>query len=486
MKNEDKQRLLRAVKEHAVDERLEFWLDEDRRPWATVPENGHRENWAIGSRDFRLWVTNALFKIIGGPPPKSTVYDAIDEFEVWAVCRGLKHSTRIRLAASDGKLTIDLADEARRVVEIQGADFAVKPATEIKFIRKKGTEALPYPEVSLDNVNSLLNKFLNLPSNTELLFYAWLTNCLRASGPYPVLVLSGVQGSGKSTLTRIARLLIDPSVARLASLPPESRDLAIAAQNSHLLAFDNVSKINQRTSDDLCRLSTGGALRIRKLYTSDDETLLRFCKPVIVNGIEHLVLRSDLLDRSILIQIPTINATARRTEDSFWSEFEDEYSQILGALYSATGRAMQILEEIRLEKPPRMADFARWGCAIEKVLGYADGQFLSEYEANRADANAVALEASPIADLIRDYLLHSTTFSGTARKLLQELTRFAEAGEKGKQKGVLKHPDFPKSPNALSALIARIEPNLLTENISIERTRNGNNKIIKLSIGERQ
>lgn len=484
MKSEEKQRIIKATRDYAAEHDVELWHDSERNAWASVPEKGgYFENWPVLGRDFRLWATATLFDILNAPPPKSLVYDVIEEFEVWAVCRCPEYSKHIRIApAKDGGLLIDLADKARHVCEIQGDAVSLQHSNGIKFIRTKGMDSLPFPADGAGGLNWLnLNRFTNLNRKHELLFYTWLTNCLRPSGPYPALVLSGVQGSGKSTLTKIVRALIDPSIVALTSLPGETRDLAIAAQNSHFLAFDNVSKITTNLSDGLCMLATGAAFRKRKLYTSDEETLLRFCKPVLINGIENLVLRPDLLDRSILIHMEPIEPKVRQTEAKLWSDFQESYSDILGAFYRTIGEVLPLVDEIRLDNPPRMADFAAWGCAIEKVLGYPEGQFLADYAANREEGNALALEASPIAGVIRDYLLQEDKFSGTAKELLQSLTRFIEANEHGKQKGVLRHPDWPKAPSMLSALIARIEPNLATEGIAVSRSRNGNNKIIKLT-----
>jgi hypothetical protein len=86
--------------------------------------------------------------------------------------------------------------------------------------------------------------------------------------------------------------------------------------------------------------------------------------------------------------------------------------------------------------------------------------------------------------LVHDYLLQHGKFFGTHRTLLQELVKFAEAQNHHKQKGVLKHPEFPKSPSALSAAIARVEPNLQNMNIEICRSRSGNNKLITLNMQE--
>lgn len=488
MKQAEKEAYIKAIKIQASDNDLEFWHDPERVAWATVPVKGWHENWRVSSRDFRLWVMKALFQILNGPPPKPLIKAAIEEFEMWAVCSGPEHQTYIRLAKpkSNGDLFIDLADSTRRVARISSDEIAIEE-TSLKFDRPQGMDALPIPAVpaSDDNLDKLLLDRLNLRAEHRLLFLAWLTNCLRPSGPYPVLVLSGVQGCGKSTITRIVRMLIDPNIAKLTSLPRTSRDLAIAASKTHLLAFDNVSKLTTEMSDDFCRLATGGAFRTRKLYTDMDEQIFRFCKPLVINGIENLILRSDLLDRSILIHMEPIKTSQRQTEEGFWDQFNDICPVVLGALYRGVGQAYDYLPFVgNMEEKPRMADFARWGVAVERMMDYPDGQFLKEYALNREEANALALEASPIAMLIHDYLLQQAKFAGTHRALLQELVKFAEANEHHKQKGVLKHPEFPKSPSALSAAIARVEPNLQNMNIEISRSRSGNNKIITLKMEE--
>ena len=75
------------------------------------------------------------------------------------------------------------------------------------------------------------------------------------SAPYPVLAMSGEHGSAKTSACRFARQVIDPSQADLSSPPKEARDLMIAALNSHVIGFDNLSFIPDWLSDNLCCLS---------------------------------------------------------------------------------------------------------------------------------------------------------------------------------------------------------------------------------------
>src|SRR4029078_4920303 len=86
-----------------------------------------------------------------------------------------------------------------------------------------------------------LRSFLNVQSDRDfVLVVAWALAVLRDRGPYPVIVLSGEQGSAKSTFSSILRALVDPNTAPLRTLPRNDHDLFIAANNGHVLAFDNV------------------------------------------------------------------------------------------------------------------------------------------------------------------------------------------------------------------------------------------------------
>src|SRR5207302_4307460 len=160
----------------------------------------------------------------------------------------------------------------------------------VRYRRAAGMQPLPMP-VSGGSVETL-RSFLNVKTDTDfVLVVAWALSVLRNRGPYPVIVLSGEQGSAKSTFSAILRSLLDPNTAPLRALPREDRDLFIAESNGHLLAFDNVSGLPAWISDTLCRLATGGGFAVRQLYTDQDEVLFDAARPVILNGIEDIVTR---------------------------------------------------------------------------------------------------------------------------------------------------------------------------------------------------
>jgi hypothetical protein len=201
-----------------------------------------------------------------------------------------------------------------------------------------------------------------------VLVIAWTLACLRNRGPYPVMVLSGEQGSAKSTFSAILRALLDPNTAPLRALPREDRDLFIAASNGHVLAFDNVSGLPAWISDTLCRLATGGGFAVRQLYSDQDEVLFDAARPVILNGIEDIVTRPDLADRAVFLMLEPIPEERRRPEQELWTAFEAQRPRILGVLLYAASKGLAMLPQTRLDKLPRMADFALWAAACETAL----------------------------------------------------------------------------------------------------------------------
>ena len=118
-------------------------------------------------------------------------------------------------------------------------------------------------------------------------------------------------------------------------------------------------------------LSTGGGFTTRELYSDEDESLLDAQRPVIVNGVEELATRSDLLDRSLLVQLPTILPGNRLAEHNFWAASEQARPRILGALYDAVAGALANVGRPSSNGLPRMADFAPLGdcCRAGTRLG---------------------------------------------------------------------------------------------------------------------
>ena len=220
----------------------ELFHTSDGTGYADIHIDGHRETWPICSRVFRQWLARRYFEAERRVPNSEAFKSAIDIIEAKAKFASPERGVFVRVAQYCGRIYLDLCDKAWRVVEIDERGWCVRSEPPDRFRRTRSMTALPIP-VEGGSIAEL-RTFLNVKSDDDFVpIVAWALAVLRNRGPYPVLVLTGEQGSAKSTFAAILKSLLDPNAAPLRALPREDRDLFIAANNSHLLAFDNVSNI---------------------------------------------------------------------------------------------------------------------------------------------------------------------------------------------------------------------------------------------------
>jgi hypothetical protein len=434
--------------------------DPNGTPFADLEIDGHRETWPIGSRQMRHWLRRRYYEETGSAASAETIRSAVDLLEARAQFDAPERTVHIRIAEHDGRIYLDLADKDWRAVQIGPDGWQVVTSPPVRFRRAAGMLPLPIPQRS-GSIEALA-AFLNLPASDEfVLVVAWLLAALQRGGPYPLLVIAGEQGSAKTVLTKILRALIDPNAAPTRAPPREERDLMIAANNGHILAFDNLSGLPSWLSDALCRLASGGSFAIRQLYTDCDEVLFQAARPAILNGIEDIVCRTDLADRAIFLTLEPIADERRRMERQLWREFEVARPRILGALFDAAAHGLRRLSRVRLERSPRMADFALWSSACETAF-WPPGTFLRAYNANRQVAIEGVIDADPVAAFVREIVAARGTWAGRASDL--QRARIA-AGQ-----DVL---GWPKNPRALAGRLRRCQTSLRTVGIDIAFTREG-------------
>jgi hypothetical protein len=457
--------------------------DSDRRAYAVIPINGHREVHPILSPGFRLWLKHEFYNSQGKPPGAQAFQDALDVIQARAVFDGKEEPVYIRVASETDRVYIDLGSDDWKIVEISPKGWRLKSDAPIRFRRPAGLHPLPDPKRggSIEK----LKAFINCHEGDFVLIVAWLAWALRGTGPYPALVLTGEQGAAKSSLAKLLRRLIDNHRSLIRAEPRDVRDLMISAFNSHVIALDNLSWIPDWLSDALCRLATGGGFATRTYYTMDDETCLDAQRPIIITGIEDVVTRGDLSDRSLGIHLPAIDPKDRRTEKTFWADFEAAAPSLTGALFDLIAKAMQLLPAITLDNPPRMADFALFGEAIGQAMGNEPGVFARTYRNSRRAANEATVEDSPVAGEIQKLVATpGDEWEGTAKQLLAKLGE--SAGEKVVEKE-MKSKAWPKSPRGMGGFLRRLAPALRAIGVHIDFEERANNRrpiIIKRIAGD--
>lgn len=427
-------------------DKAELWHDPTQAAFASVG----RRTMGVRSKAFRNWLI-ALYRVESGGkvPNGESLTNAINATEAQAVIDGPEFEVHVRIAHLEGRVYLHLADPADTVVEVDADGWRECPDPPVRFRRAPGMFALPRPEPggSLDDLRTLLN----LEDLDQFaLIVGFLSGAMFPGQPQPALVANGEQGSGKTTVSRVLKALIDPSAAPVRCEPRDARDLMIAARNTHLLVLDNLSHLPAWLSDALCRLATGGGFATRELYSDDGEVIFDARRPVVLNGIEDFVTRGDLLERSILLRLPSIPEERRVPESEFWKRFYALRPKLLGALLDRTAGGLRELPEVHLDRLPRMADFARWGVACEQGADEPE-RFLPAYTANQGGAHEQALDGSSLAAAVVAFMTGRERWEGTATELYQALSRHTPNPTPR---------DWPKAANSLSGKLSRLAPNL--------------------------
>jgi hypothetical protein len=434
--------------------------------FADIMIDGHRETWPIRSNRLRAWLRRRYYQATGEAASAAEIRSALDLLEARAQFDAPERAVHIRVAEHAGHIYLDLADEHWRAVEIGSDGWRVIGCPPVRFRRPAGMLPLPAPQQG--GSIEALNPFLNLSNRNDfVLIVGWLLAALRPRGPYPLLAISGEQGSAKTVLSKLLKALIDPNVAPVRALSREERELMIAANNGYLLAFDNLSGLPLWLSDALCRLASGGSFAVRRLCTDDEEVLFQAARPVLLNGIEEVISRPDLGDRAIFLTLPPIGDAQRRPETELWRDFEIARPRILRALLDAVvhGLRARATGRVHLDRLPRMADFALWATACETAMWPA-GTFARAYAANRRAAIESIVEMDPIAICVRALMIDRNTWTGSASDLLRLCAERARVD-------ISNGSAWAKNPRALAGRLRRAQTFLRTLGIEITFSREG-------------
>ena len=447
-------RLVRLAKQSNV----ELFGSDKQEAFVTLQKGDHRETWPLRSKPIRNWLAYQFFLAEGRTPGTQAIQYAINFLEGEALFEGATMPVYVRVGAYGEAIYVDLANDEWQAVEVDKQGWRIVSDPPVKFRRPNGMLALPTPAPG--GTVDELREFVNVRDEDDwTLLLAWLLGAIRPVGPFPTLIFHGEQGSAKSTTAEVLRKLVDPNAAPLRAEPRDVRDLMVSVSHSWVPSFDNLSTLPGWLSDAVCRLATGGGFATRQLYTDHDEMIFDAMRPIIMTGIEELVTRGDLLDRSVIVYLPAIVEEKRAPLARFRKRFEEVRPRILGALLDAVSLGLQNLPLMTPKKLPRMADFALWVAAGAPALGFTSDSFQRAYDRHRREANELALDVSPLSPYVRE--VAEDQFAGTATDLLAKLD--TPAPDK-----VQSRRDWPKNARSLSGKLRRLAPNLREVGVSVE------------------
>lgn len=442
-------------------------LDQTGKAFAIIRTAGNPYALAVGGRATNNIIREAA-QSEGIKLGKSALADINEDLQAHAERSSLVTPVWRRVAPIAGGIEIDSGDEAHTRFVITGEGIQIVPSGSTTiFHRPQQVKSMVMPAES-GNLK-LLRKYVNLDAVPFFLFTAWLTYTLAHpkidGSKYVILAVLGGQGSGKSLLSKIVKDLIDPSSVGVQILPANIKDLSIAAQQSHVLCYDNLRHLSHPMADALCVASTGGSMSSRQLYSDADQHVLRLHVALVLNGIHAFIDQPDLAQRCLPLYMDPIVGKLRKSEAEMLGELAEDMPAIQRGLFDSIAGALKHLPTVEVTNAERMIDFCKWLAAMEAANNAPAGTYQDEYRRALDEGQRDALLDNPLAAALLEFGdrlgEEDRDWFGTPARLLNDLNDAAP-------RSTLYSRDWPANPIALSKRLQSLQAGLATQGIKLE------------------
>ena len=455
-----------------------IFLAQNGVAFAEVANTRNRFVLAVGSRQLNLLIASDRRKQ-GLKARANDINEVNVALQAYAEMSGVTRDVWYRVAPISKGIEIDLGDDGHSRVHVTaGKVEIVTTGSNTPFYRTSVSMPMAMP-AKVGN-RELLRKYVNLHPASRLVFIAWLTYTLAhpklSTSKYVILVLNGHQGSGKSFLCQMIQSLIDPNRVGLQLLPSNGLDLGIAAQNAHVLCYDNIRNVNEVMADAFCVAATGGALSSRQLYTNSEQQVTRLHAALVLNGIHTFVNQPDFAQRTLPLELLPISESNRKSEVQLSEEFKADLPEILRGLLDLIAEIFKHFPNAEVTNPERMYAFSKWLAAMEIVDKVGSGVYQGLYSSILNEGQRDTLQENLLAAAILEFAedqIDGDSWSGKPSDLLTELN-------KRQMYGTQRSREWPDNSIALSKRLVPLRAALATQNIVVEFTR-GKHRMISIT-----
>src|SRR5215207_7165238 len=445
--------------------------------WAHIGD--HDEVIPIESSKFKRYLARSFYEKSGNKVANAdAINNAIQVIQAKAEFEGQTTPLSLRVAWYNGDIYYDLSNEKWQCVRISPEGWEVVNSTPIPMLVRYNQ--IPQADPNRNYEQNIFDKFFQLTNLKEekdrILLKVCIVLLFIPEIPHVILILHGRQGSAKSTLQTMIKLLVDPAKPKLLTIYNDVKEFIQQLAHNYVAYYDNLKKAPGWLSDEACKAVTGVGSTKRKLYSDDDDIVYEYKRCLGFSGINTALTEPDALDRSMMIELQRINPEHRKDETVIMTEFFELRPKLLGYIFDILAKALRIKDTIRLNDSPRMADSALWGEAIARAMGYKDLEFINAYYDNIGKQNIEAIENHPLGQVIAKFYEEeiegkSNLWEGQPIELLEQLELTAQT-----HKINTNHKSWPKEVRWLTRRLNQIRSNLLEGlgiDITIDRVTSG-------------
>jgi len=223
----------------------------NKEPYASCLVDGFLNTWELKDQCIQDRLGREFERQYGKPPGKDAWNAALRSLR-WRALESKEIKVGLRVSDDQQHIWLDLANDKWQVVEITANGWQVKEASQVpvRFVRTANTLPLPLPQTG--GSLSALQSFINVDTGDFPLVCGWLCGALRPSNSCAALIVTGAQGSAKTTMCKLLRRLVDPNMAEMVIAPNREEMVMVSAQHQWAVGIDNISTIPHWLSDVLC------------------------------------------------------------------------------------------------------------------------------------------------------------------------------------------------------------------------------------------
>jgi len=403
-----------------------------------------------GTPSLRNYLINEYRMKTGKVPTRSAVADTIHALE--AVCEQSSSRTRklaIRSAKSKitGTVWVDLGRQDGQVIGISAEKWgiAAHPDADVFFKRTDEVKELPIPhnvapadvKATLDN---LLRPAFNITDAEFPMVVSWMVAQIMPDYRAPVAMFLGESGSGKTSATSTLSSILEGVVDHGAVMPDGKDNLAVTISQEKISIWNNVSKISNAASDDICQYIDGASYKKRRLHSDSGVVNLTLNPSILLNGISFDGdLRADLKTRSLIFNMATMHGTTASI-DQIVGDAMAAHGVILGALYTLCSQVMAGMPNTVIPLgASRMVDYTKTLLIIDNLFGL-EGVGFAQYMQSTTAMSVDSLE-DPVFETIKRMTVNGAYVQAdgtyvrtfTSEELYTAFNTYTDGGRVGRQ-----------------------------------------------------
>ena len=384
----------------------------------------------------------------------------IEFLEIHPLTDDTVYESACRIYNGKDCLAYELNKDTEECIVITPEEISISNIPNVYFKHAADFENQVEPswDVEPKDIFSYIHHHFNLKNEKQekLLVLYLVTAFFGLQISHSLLILTGEKGSSKSTTMRKLEKLIDPKRSDLCGIPKGTDGLELRLANTYFGCLDNLSSINRNISDTIARAVTGGSVTKRALYHNTKEVVLNIKAMIAINGVSVVARESDLLDRSLILELNRISAKKIKSEQELWEEFEQDRPKILGCIFRILSEALYDDKPITVKEKIRLADFHIACIKVGRVLGMTDEEVSELLWENQRKINRHSIDEDMVACCVIELMKNKKSYINSMTGLLGDLNEIAT------QNSIIGSV-LPKTPNHLSNRLSKIRSNLQAE-----------------------